>query len=440
MKLWPRSLAGQLLALGLSTMLAAHVLGIALMSWWQANHTSIHPLSARTTEARIFSAYRAVQHTADVPQLLADISLPEARFSLAAQPALSHTMDASEHAMAQRLRQQLKLADEAPVHVRLRPIKALQSERPRLEVQAELPLADGQWLHSRSLSITMPPHWSRVLSFSVMVGLLPTLVIALVFGRRIMRPLRELTEASKRVSRGESVRLEPAGPSGIREITQAFNDMQDSLIRFVKGRTHMVAAIGHDLRTPLTSLRIRAELIDDDELRRHMAQTIDEMSVMAEETLQFARDDAFQEPLQDVQLEPWLLQVMDEQRLLGRQIVWRGSLEAGMLYRCRPVHLKRALSNLLDNAACHGVVRVGATHDASRGLLRIEVDDDGPGIDPTQLERVFEPFARLDEARSQGGTGLGLAIARSSVRAHGGDVHLLNRSEGGLRAVIELPA
>ncbi|MFJ5382724.1 ATP-binding protein, partial [Cupriavidus sp. CER94] len=309
-----------------------------------------------------------------------------------------------------------------------------------LDVDVRLP--QGQWLHSRHWPTMLPAHWSRVLSFSLVVGMLPTALIALLFGRRIMGPLRRLTEASKRVSRGEQVILPPPdGLSGVREITKAFNDMQQSLVRFVNGRTQMIAAIGHDLRTPLTSLRIRAELIDDDELRDAMVQTIDEMGVMVEETLRFARDEALHEPTQDVQICDLVREVVDNQTLQGRSVSWSSQVEAGMFYRCRPVHLKRALGNIIDNAARHGNVCVRVLADTVGKSLRIEIEDDGPGIDPDQLERVFEPFTRLDSARSMdsGGVGLGLAIARSCIRAHGGDISLQNRQEGGLRASIELP-
>ncbi|MFT3814717.1 MAG: ATP-binding protein [Acidovorax sp.] len=456
----PRSLSGQLIALWLLAMLAAHAIAVLALSWWRADNITIHPISVRTIEARVVAAYRAGDSAADTDQLLRAISLPDSRFELADRAASAaggiDAMNPQEQAIAQDIQRQLELPPGTPVRVHLRRVEASalhEDKRNWLEkvfrsdqvwaIDVDVPLPGGQWLRSRHWPTLLPAHWDRVLSFSLLVGMLPTALIALLFGRRIMRPLRVLTEASRRVSRGERVVLPaPDGPGGIREITQAFNDMQDSLIRFVNGRTQMIAAIGHDLRTPLTSLRIRAELVDDEELRRDMVQTLDEMGVIVEETLQFARDDTLQEPPQDVALDALVAQVAEDQRLQGRRVAWRCEFGAGHLYRCRPVHLKRALNNIIDNAARHGEARVRGGIDAGGRALRIEVDDDGPGIPPGQLEQVFEPFTRLDAARSQhtGGAGLGLAIARSCVRAHGGDVTLHNRPGGGLRAVIALPA
>jgi signal transduction histidine kinase len=157
--------------------------------------------------------------------------------------------------------------------------------------------------------------------------MIPTTLIAIFFGRRIMRPLRTLTQAANKVSRGEQVILPSVGgPDGVREITQAFNDMQTSLIRFVHGRTMMVAAIGHDLRTPMTSLRIRAELVEDAELRDAMIHTLDEMRVMVEEILKFAKDDVLQEATVEVVFNGLVREVIDEQCVLGREVSFQSTM------------------------------------------------------------------------------------------------------------------
>lgn len=457
MKWLPRSIAGQMLALSLLAILAAHVVAVLVMTWWRADNETIHPLSVRTIETRVLSAYRAVGRAPDAQALLDDISLPDSRFEIADAPiANPPEMEAQGGRLAANLRRLLKLPDDLPVHAYLVPMdaghaaggnrnwleKEFNTAGPPRALDIEVQMASGQWLRSRHWPTMLPAHWSRVLTFSLLVGMLPTALIALLFGRRIMRPLTLLTDASKRVSRGEHVVLPPPdGLSGVSDITKAFNEMQEKLIRFVNGRTQMIAAIGHDLRTPLTSLRIRAELIDDDGLRAAMIQTLDEMSVMVEETLKFARDDAHHEPTQDVPIADLVREVIDEQRIQGREVAWVSHVETSMLYRCRPVNVKRALNNVIDNAARYGDVCVQLVADTIHRTLRIEVEDQGPGIDPAHFERVFEPFSRLDSARNNatGGLGLGLAIARSCIRAHGGDITLHNMDCGGLRAIVELP-
>lgn len=457
MKWFPRSLSGQLIALWLLALLAAHVIAVVAMSWWRADNATIHPLSIRTIETRVLSAYRVAERSSEAPEVLKDISLPDSIFRLASNPsARSSETDDKEAAIAGRLQSLLGVPQGTPVYVRLQqaePEPNIHRNANWLEqafkgahawaLDIEVRLPNGQWLLSRHWPTMMPAHWSRVLSFSLIVGILPTALIALLFGRRIMRPLRILTAASRRVSRGEQVILPtPDGLSGVREITKAFNDMQASLTRFVNGRTQMIAALGHDLRTPLTSLRIRTEFIEDDELRRAMVQTLDEMNVMVEETLKFARDDAMQEPTQNVNFGELVQELVGLQVLQGRQVKLTTAVDPVTSYRCRPVHLKRGIHNIIENATRYGDVCIEVLTDAVHKTLRVVIEDNGPGIDPDQLERVFEPFARLDASRSTntGGLGLGLAIARSSIRAHGGDVTLHNRETGGLRAVIELPA
>ncbi len=244
--------------------------------------------------------------------------------------------------------------------------------------------------------------------------------------------------AAERVSRGE--RIEPlsiTGPSEAREVPTAFNLMQDKLTRFIDHRTQLLAAISHDFRTPITSLRLRVEMVEDDALRVLMTRTLDGMRQMAEQTLRFAQDDAQSEGMQDIDLQAMLEEVVDEHRALGRDVSL--AAHAPHAHRARPISLQRAVSNLVDNAVRHG-------HHAGVRLvvddgIRIEIDDEGPGLPADMLERVFEPFFQRSRARnhSEGGVGLGLSIARSCARAHGGEVVLFNLPEGGLRAIIKLP-
>jgi len=219
--------------------------------------------------------------------------------------------------------------------------------------------------------------------------------------------------------------------------------MAERIRRFVADRTQMLAAIGHDLRTPITRLRLRAEFMDDDEQRRKMLSDLDEMEQMIAATLAFARDDAAAEPAAALDLAALCRTVADEaadaRPELAEAIEYDGPER--LTVRARPVAMKRAVANLVSNALSYGgAARIRLTRDDT-GLVRMAVEDDGPGIPESELEAVFTPFRRLESSRNRetGGTGLGLTIARNIMRAHGGDVVLRNRPEGGLSAVASLP-
>ncbi len=457
MRPWPKSISGQLLALWVFAILAAHLIAVVLLSQLRSDIDTVHPLSVRMIEARTVAAYRAIAHASNTQELLNDITLPGSDFSLEPASVLStRPPSEQEKALEISLREHMELPSQLPINVRLSSahrdeeeesdpiqlVENLMAPKANWVMDIEVAYPDGQWLRSHQLPTMMPAHWKRVLSFSLLVGIVPSALIAFMFGRRIMRPLRALTEASKQVSRGERVVLpDVRGPEDLREITKAFNEMQENLLRFVHGRTQMIAAIGHDLRTPLTSLRIRAELVDDERLRDDMIRTLDEMSSIVRETLEFSRDDTVHEQTQDLAINALVRDVCNERPLRGRSLEWKTALDDTFAYRCRPVLLKRALNNLVDNATRYGNVRINCWIEAEDSQLVIAIEDDGPGIDPGLVETAFQPFARLDSARNRetGGVGLGLAIARTSVRAHGGDITLSNLASGGLLARVSLP-
>jgi signal transduction histidine kinase len=214
--------------------------------------------------------------------------------------------------------------------------------------------------------------------------------------------------------------------------------MQDRLTRFVADRTQLLAALGHDLRSPLTAMRVRAEMVDDDETRERLIATIEEMREMVEATLAFARGIAASEPSQTLDLTDLLSELRAELAETGEA----PRLEAapGFDVRVRPLALKRALRNVIENARRYGQ-DVEVALDRVGDMARIEVTDRGPGIPEAELERVFDPFIRLETSRSRetGGVGLGLSIARTIVQAHGGDLRLANRPGGGLAATLSLP-
>ena len=256
----------------------------------------------------------------------------------------------------------------------------------------------------------------------------------------ITAPLSEFARASERL--GVDVSAPPlaeGGPEEVRTAARAFNQMQTRIRTFVEDRLRMLAAISHDLRGPITRLRLRMEQIDiDPGAQAKMLADLDEMAQMVDSSLAFARDEATGEVSQPVDLAALLETLCDDAVDAGRkaEFEWEGRL----VYHGRPLAMKRLFANLIDNALRYGGdVSVSASVDQER--LQVFIDDTGPGIPESERENVFRPFFRLEKSRNKrtGGIGLGLATARSIARAHGGDVALDNRPQGGLRATVTLP-
>ena len=308
-----------------------------------------------------------------------------------------------------------------------------------LSLTIAVQLQDGRWLNAATLLPPTAPAWAwRTLTWLGLMAAAVILIIVLSV-RRITRPMRDLAGAAERLGRGEDVPPLPVeGPGDVRQTTQAFNEMVERLHRFVRDRTRMLAAISHDLRTPITSLRLRAEFVEDSEVRGKILETLAEMQEMVEAVLAFVREDAAREDTRPIELQALIASLCDDLADGGQDVAFAESSKAP--YQCRPVALKRALNNVVANALAYGVRARVALNDLGQSY-EITVDDNGPGIPEADLERVFEPFLRLEVSRSRetGGTGLGLAIARSIFRGHGGDIALSNRAGGGLRATIHLP-
>ncbi|ODN70186.1 Osmolarity sensor protein EnvZ [Methylobrevis pamukkalensis] len=300
-----------------------------------------------------------------------------------------------------------------------------------------IPLPDGTWLNAFA-QYGPPPAWAwpTLLSSGLIASGIVVIVILTV--RRITRPLRALATAADGLGRGETVPpLPETGPIEIRSTTHAFNAMRERLGRFIADRTRLLAAISHDLRTPLTALRLRAEFVEDDEIRDKMIATIDEMHRMTEATLAFARDDVGHEPARKVDLAALVTALADDFADIGENVT--ATAPDRLDFMVRPTALRRAIRNLVENALRYGGTARLSVEDGPD--IVIAVEDDGPGIPEAQMEEVFEPFVRLEGSRSQetGGVGLGLATARSIVHAHGGEIRLANLAAGGLRAEIHLP-
>jgi signal transduction histidine kinase len=300
-----------------------------------------------------------------------------------------------------------------------------------------VPLKSGQWLNVVVMPRGFAPPASPLLIQLATMAFVSAAGIIFVLSR-LTRPLKELAQAASALGRGESrVKLDEKGPREVAETIRAFNEMQERLRRFVQDRTKMLAALGHDLRTPITTLKLRAEFIDDEDVRQKILETLDEMFEMAEATLSFAREEAAHEETRLVDVGALVSSVCADLADTGLAVMCPDT--GSFTLRCRPVGVKRALRNIIENAVAYGGrARVSVEH--KEGEVAIIVDDDGPGVLPSDMEKVFKPFVRLEKSRNKdtGGVGLGLAIARSIVRGHGGDITLENREEGGLRVVISL--
>jgi signal transduction histidine kinase len=307
------------------------------------------------------------------------------------------------------------------------------------DLQVSVPLADGQWLSfATALPVGGPAYSARfLLSMGVMALII--LAVSVWAVRRVTAPLGSWATAAERL--GNDVNAPPlpeTGTTETRAAAHAFNDMQTRLRNLIENRTRLLAAISHDLRTPLTLLRLRAETVENREERDKMLSTIAEMDSLIGTTLQFARDDTASEPRKLVDLAALVQSVVDEMTDAGLAVRMRPS--APIHYRCQPGALKRAVRNLLENAVKYGKSGSADLHVTPQAV-EIDIDDDGPGIPEHELARVLEPFYRLEESRSResGGVGLGLAIAQSIVQSHAGILALSNRPTGGLRASIVLP-
>jgi signal transduction histidine kinase len=303
--------------------------------------------------------------------------------------------------------------------------------------QIEIVLPDGDAIVFRLPTPRPGPPLTRqiFLEFGILTVILGLVLYAMT--RTITRPLGELAKAADAVGRGRSV--EPLPEQGGRELraaTRAFNAMQDRLRRYLDSRTRVLAAMSHDMRTPLTRLRLRVESIDDDALRTRCTADIEEMNEMIRGALGVFRGLNDEEVAVSIDINALLGSLRDEYTELGGSVALSG--RANEPYVGKPLALKRCLGNLIHNAIQYGQEANMSVEDGT--VLTIRIRDRGPGIPSEALEQVFEPFFRVETSRNRdtGGTGLGLSIARDIAQAHGGTITLRN-AEPGVEATLALP-
>ena len=458
-RLIPKSLFGQTLLILLVGLLVSHAVG----SWIYTadREQAVRQVGGLATAQRIANLTRLIQEAPPEsrPRIVAALTDQSFRVSLTAEappiPAAegdaavaeavkSYLVDRLSLGSARKPRVWASLAEGPPFgpwHMMphgpmMRGFGAFAHSR---DLQVAIPLTDGPWLTFATGLPGAGPAYSAQFLLSMAIMAIIILAVSVWAVRRVTAPLAGLAIAAERLGHDVSAPpLPEVGTIETRQAARAFNDMQIRLRTLIENRTRLLAAISHDLRTPLTLLRLRAETVENHQERDKMLATISEMDSMIGMNLQFARVDGASERRKQVDLTAIVQSVVDEMSDAGLPVHMRTA--PPILYKCQPVALKRAVRNLLDNAVKYGKSGSAELHVAVRSI-EINIDDDGPGIPEAALSRVLEPFYRLDQSRSRetGGVGLGLAIAQGIVQAHGGTVTLLNRPLGGLRAKIVLP-
>jgi len=454
----PRTLFGQMVLILLAGLLVSHLVGTLIFA------------SDRAQAVRAIGGYAATQRIANLARLVdeapaawrsrivAAASDPTLRVTLSSQPPAfaEATADAEFQPIQRYLAEQLPAPLAEHLHVAVSatvlpftgfsrhmsmggPPWMMAEHGGWRGLEAAIQLSDGQWLSfATALPNTGPAaSWPFIAAMAVMAVVV---VLASIWAvGRVTAPLGVIARAAEQL--GRDVNAPPIAEAGTREMRQAaqsFNQMQQRIQRLLDNRTRMLAALSHDLRTPLTLLRLRTESLPEVGERDRMLATIGELDAMIDASLSFARDQATTETWRRTDVSALVASIVDDMADAGLPVTMAPA--EPVVLECQPGTLRRALTNLIDNAVKYGKM-AHVTIAALASTVRIDIDDEGSGIPDAELQRVFEPFHRLEQSRSRetGGTGLGLSIALSIVQAHGGEVALSNRPGGGLRAIVSLP-
>jgi signal transduction histidine kinase len=437
----PRSLAAQMLLLLGAALLVAQLVNFALIL------NERQKLSLAQNEGPAITRYAQVisDISTALPDLrgalLSDVSRRGDRFALQADAGVADELRQGE--IEKKLSATLAGQGIEPPALRAGFAEDARSHGPpRRRLILATRQGDGSWLVGR---MNVPPRdeW-----LAVRLAAATLLVYVIVLGAsgwtalRLARPLRDLTRAANAFGgRGTPVAVTPSGPDDLRQAIAAFNAMNRRVVALLDDKDRMLGALGHDLRTPLASLRIRVESMEPPEEREAAVAKIGEMADMLEEILLLARAGRAREQAKRMDVTALVETLVDEQQELGRPA--RMATEQRVVAEVQPGMLRRAITNLIDNA-----IKYGGSASASvatiAGGIEIRIADDGPGLADEELERVFEPFYRVESSRNRetGGAGLGLAIARSIAESQGGTLSLeaADREHGGLVAILALPA
>ena len=469
MRLWPRRAGGQLALLLILVLLVAQVITIVILAGERQG--ALRSASLEHVLQRVADGYTLADTTDPERQerILRALSSPTLRLSIDPAPYLTEDQSSD---MRRRLAEELGLPvaqvrtameadgddclrdrddhrdrerhddedDEHHEYEEHRDDDDHHDERhecpPVLGVS--LALSSGQWFNARALPPAPSWLWLKATLTSVgITAVLLTLTLLLAV-RRILRPINELSQAAHAFGRGEKVRIPEKGPEDVREVTRAFNQMQDQVGRAQEDRARLLAALAHDLRTPITSMRLRVEMLPEGEDRDRLLDSLREMQHLAEATLDFIRGTTTEQHRR-YDLATLLDSLCGDLQEMGLAVHCDDSPRC--VLQGQPEAVKRALRNLIENAVNYGE-QAEVTLVTTDTEAVVTIVDQGPGILEADRERVFEPFYRLEHSRSRetGGAGLGLAIARTLIRGMGGDIRLGAGPGGqGLQVSVTLP-
>ena len=469
MRLWPRRAGGQLALLLILVLLVAQIITIVILAGERQG--ALRSASLEHVLQRVSDGYTLADTTDPERQerILRALSSPSLRLSI--DPASYLTEDRAS-GMTRRLAEELGLSveqartameadeddclpdrddhrdrerhddedDEHHEYEEHRDDDEHHDERhecpPVLGVS--LALSSGQWFNARARPPAPSWLWLKATLTSVgITAVLLTLTLLLAV-RRILRPMNELSQAAHAFGRGEKVRIPEKGPEDVREVTRAFNQMQDQVGRAQEDRARLLAALAHDLRTPITSMRLRVEMLPEGEDRDRLLDSLREMQHLAEATLDFIRGSTTEQHRR-YDLATLLDSLCGDLQEMGLAVHCDDSPRC--VLQGQPEAVKRALRNLIENAVNYGE-QAEVTLATTDTEAVVTIVDQGPGIPEAERERVFEPFYRLEHSRSRetGGAGLGLAIARTLIRGMGGDIRLGTGPDGqGLVVSVTLP-
>ena len=426
---WPRTLAGRVLLVLFAGLVVAHA---ASFGWFVLERSrAVQRLSAQEIAARIVELVRSPVQ-ANLPREGMPADVPRLRWrtvdSVAAPPQGTQPLARAIESEARRL-----IARDLGFD----PV-AWMARRGSPLVVVGLALPDGRKVVTESTLFEDNVPFPAEAWMSVLLLFLVTAAFSIWAVRLAVQPVRVLADAAERLSRniGEPP-LPEHGAAELRAATRAFNRMQDRLKRHVEGRTMAFAAMSHDLRTPLTRLRLKLESMDPAD-RARIEDDLAEVEAISTSVIGLARELSPEEAATRVDLEALVRRLAADSAPLGGPVAVSGTCPS---VNGRAAALRRAIANLVDNALKYGS-DVSVALEGGRGESVVRVCDRGPGIPPEHLARAVQPFYRVESSRSRdtGGSGLGLAIAKDIVEGHGGELTLENREGGGLCATVRLPA